>query len=170
MADELQTALEKLTNQARFIQMIVDKQLVVSNRKKIDIVTELRKNDFRPFPKVSLAKKAGENEAANDDDDDDNDANDAMDVDSKGKGKGKEEAGDYDYLLGMPIWSLTREKIEKLRTQADDRERELLILLEKTPKSMWNADLDEFVAEWNVGCSSPCAGIMINNSFCRRTA
>jgi len=27
---------------------------------------------------------------------------------------------DYDYLLGMPIWSLTKEKIAKLNEQAAD--------------------------------------------------
>jgi hypothetical protein len=50
---------EKLTNQARFVKMIVDKQLSVSNRKKADIVAELRKKEFRPFPKVSKAKDQG---------------------------------------------------------------------------------------------------------------
>ena len=75
--------------------MIVNKELVVSNRKKADIVVELRQKNFRPFPKVAKAKTAGENEDAEEDE--------------------PEEASgtstDYDYLLGMPIWSLTREKV-----------------------------------------------------------
>ena len=73
----------------------MDKELVVSNRKKADIVSELRKKKFRPFPKVSKAKAAGETEVAADDDDD--------------EGGGADT--DYDYLLGMPIWSLTKEKV-----------------------------------------------------------
>ncbi len=40
--------------------MIVKKELNVANRKKADIVAELRKKEFRPFPKVSKAKAAGE--------------------------------------------------------------------------------------------------------------
>jgi len=60
IAAELETEFSRLTNQARFVQMIVNKELVVSNRKKTDIVAELRKLDFRPFAKVSKAKKAGE--------------------------------------------------------------------------------------------------------------
>lgn len=28
---------------------------------------------------------------------------------------------------------------------------ELLALLEKTPKDLWNSDLDKFVEEWEVG-------------------
>ena len=135
MANELQNAFEKLTNQARFIQLIVDKQLVVSNRKKADIVVDLRKHKFRPFPKVSNAKRAGEIEDAAEDDEQDNEVG---------------GDADYDYLLGMAIWSLTKEKIEKLRVQASDKEKELLVLLERTPKDMWNSDLDQFIKAWEV--------------------
>ena len=151
MANELQTASEKLTNQARFIQMIVDKQLVVSKRKKADIVIDLRKHGFRPFPKVAVAKEAGESQDAQEDEDEDNDGNDMNVASGKGKGGSKAETtGDYDYLLGMAISSLTKEKIEKLKVMADDKEKELLRLLDKTPKSMWTADLDEFMRAWEV--------------------
>jgi len=85
--------LEKFTNQGRFVKMIVDKQLSVSNRKKADIVAELRKKEFRPFPKVSKAKESGEIEDVIDEEED----------------QGSD--ADYDYLLGMAIWSLTKEKV-----------------------------------------------------------
>lgn len=55
LANELQTQLDRLNNQARFIKMIIDKELIVNNRKKADIVAELRKKQFRPFPKVAKA-------------------------------------------------------------------------------------------------------------------
>ena len=95
LANELQLQFEKLSNQARFVQMIVNKELVVSNRKKADIVVELRQKNFRPFPKVAKAKAAGENEDAEEDEPE----------------EASGTATDYDYLLGMPIWSLTREKV-----------------------------------------------------------
>lgn len=97
--------------------MIVDKELIVANRKKRDIVAQLRKLEFRPFPKISKAKAAGENEEVLDPDADE-----------------PEEVGtdaDYDYLLGMAIWSLTEEKVswtrgnKELRTDSSvDRETE----------------------------------------------
>lgn len=77
--------------------MIISKELVVSNRKKADLVTELRKREFVPFPKAAKAKEAGENEEA------------LEDEGSAGT------AGDYDYLLGMPIWTLTQEKVRSTR-------------------------------------------------------
>lgn len=79
--------------------MIIEKELVVSNRKKADIMTDLRKHKFRAFPKVTKAKAAGETEDVVNPDEDEEAAEDVP------------GATDYDYLLGMPIWSLTREKV-----------------------------------------------------------
>ncbi|OSX67990.1 hypothetical protein POSPLADRAFT_1072653 [Postia placenta MAD-698-R-SB12] len=148
MANELSTELDRLTNQARFVQMIVDKELVVSNRKKADIVAELRKKDFRPFPKPSKAKEAGETAEVVEVEDDDEE--------EEGVASGRTAGGalgDYDYLLGMAIWSLTKEKIEKLCQQAKDKEFELLALLELTPIMIWQKDLDRFLEEWRYTCS-----------------
>lgn len=133
--------------------MIVDKELVVSNRKKADIVAELRKNNFRPFPKISAAKKQGETADALEDEDEAEEEEDTIDVEESKGSAANALTSDYDYLLGMPIYSLTREKIEKLKGQAGDKEKELLALLEKTPKSLWNDDLDVFLKEWTVGLS-----------------
>ncbi|KAI9451533.1 DNA topoisomerase [Russula earlei] len=118
----LTSHFEKLSNQARFVKMIVSKELVVSNRKKADIVEELRQKKFRPFPKA--AEEAAATGAST----------------------------DYDYLLGMAIWSLTKEKIEKLLQLAADKEKELLALLELNPIQIWNTDLDRFLEEWEKAC------------------
>ena len=88
--------------------MIIDRELVVSNRRKADIVAELRKKDFRPFSKVAKAKAAGETEDVveeeNGDDEDDDEAGGSS-------GKAAAAITDFDYLLGMAIWSLTKEKV-----------------------------------------------------------
>ena len=98
LANELQLQFEKLSNQARFVKMIVSKELVVSNRKKADIVEELRQKKFRPFPNVAKAKAAGETEDVEENDE-------AEEAPASGT------STDYDYLLGMAIWSLTKEKV-----------------------------------------------------------
>ena len=113
LANDLQTQLDRLNNQARFVKMIVERELVVSNRRKADIVAELRKKEFRPFPKVAKAKVAGEIEPVVEEEDDNED-------EESGSGGGKSSTAglsDYDYLLGMAIWSLTKEKVcQLLRT------------------------------------------------------
>lgn len=84
--DELHKDLEKLSNQSRFIQMIIDGKLVVSKKKKAVLVEELKKLDFKPFPKVADAKKAGEMEDVQEDED---------------ESEAQVGANDYDYLLGV---------------------------------------------------------------------
>ena len=105
--NELQKHLEKLSNQARFVQMIIDGDLVISKKKKNVLVNELKENAFRPFPKVAEAVKAGEDEPAVEEEE--SDSSDTL-------------SNAYDYLLGMPIWSLTQERVERLRRQIGDKE------------------------------------------------
>ncbi|KAJ3755485.1 DNA topoisomerase II [Lentinula raphanica] len=134
LSGEMSKILDRLNSQARFIQMIVDKKLVVSARKKVDIIADLKTHKFLPFPKKAKAN------ASNDEGEGDDDA--------EAEEGGKESNSDYDYLLNMPIYSLTKEKIEKLRKQAADQEAEIMTLLQKSPKDLWNADLDKFLEGW----------------------
>lgn len=48
----------------------------------------------------------------------------------------------------MPIWSLTKERIEKLLKQIGDREDEIDTLIKLTKEDLWNNDLDAFINEW----------------------
>lgn len=86
---EMQKDLDKLTNQARFVQMIIDGKLVVSKKKKPILIAELKEKGFKAFPKVAEAVKAGETEQV---------------VEEEGS---EEEAttevasNAYDYLLGV---------------------------------------------------------------------
>merc|ERR1711871_518279 len=52
----------------------------------------------------------------------------------------------YDYLLSMPIWSLTFEKAEKLRNQLREKEEELEALRNSTVESLWEKDLNALEA------------------------
>lgn len=89
--NEMQKELTKMSNQSRFIQMIIDGKLTVSRKKKAALVAELKKLDFKPFPKVADAKNAGEQEEALEDEEEES-----------------EEVGanDYDYLLGVSFFNL----------------------------------------------------------------
>jgi len=82
---ELQKELDKLSNQSRFIRMIIDGKLTVAKKKKLALVAELKKLNFKPFPKVADAKDAGEDEDALEDEEAEADVG----------------ANDYDYLLGV---------------------------------------------------------------------
>ena len=47
----------------------------------------------------------------------------------------------YDYLLKMPIYTLTKEKIEELQKLLDEKTKELEDLQKKTPEDLWIEDL-----------------------------
>ncbi|KAJ5272937.1 DNA topoisomerase II eukaryotic-type [Penicillium angulare] len=133
---ELQRELEKLSNQARFIQMIIDGKLVISKKKKAVLINELREKGFKPFPKVSDASKMGEDEPVVEE------AEEAEDVEVS------KLSSAYDYLLGMSMWSLTQERVERLRRQVGDRETEIDALIKLSKEDIWTRDLDDFIAEW----------------------
>lgn len=49
----------------------------------------------------------------------------------------------YNYLLSMPIYNLTREKIEELKKQEKEKQTEFDLLVGKTPQKLWLDDLEE---------------------------
>lgn len=55
--------------------------------------------------------------------------------------------GDYDYLLDMPMRSLTYEKKEELLRKRDAKMQEYAILCGKTPSDLWKEDLEAFLAQ-----------------------
>jgi DNA topoisomerase-2 len=65
----MQRELDRFTNQARFVQMIIDGKLVISKKKKAVLIAELKEKGFKAFPKVVEAVKAGENEPVVEDED-----------------------------------------------------------------------------------------------------
>jgi DNA topoisomerase-2 len=83
-----------LDNKVRFIIEIIEGKLRVQNRKKVDILADLRAKGYKSFPKNEKAD-ATATETANEEDDVENDTDHG-----------------YDYLLSMSIWSLSVEKVK----------------------------------------------------------
>ena len=54
----------------------------------------------------------------------------------------------YDYLLTMPIYNLTMEKINELKQQEQDKETEYNTLDGKSPKDIWISELDTLESEY----------------------
>ena len=86
----MQKDLDKFTNQARFVQMIIDGKLVISKKKKMVLVQELKDKNFKTFPKVSDSVKEGELAPIAENDEDEEE-----DVEIG--------AAAYDYLLGVSV-------------------------------------------------------------------
>lgn len=132
MVDKLQSELITLSEKARFVKLIIDKKLSISNKKKKDLISELIANNFKKL------KANGEQQDASSLDGDDDEVEGEDD-------NGNSSGSGYNYLLSMSLWSLTREHFERLLQQRDQKEEELNVLLGKTATNLWEADLDEFM-------------------------
>lgn len=141
LLENLQLELLKLENRVRFVLGVVKGEIIVNNRKRAELLAELKLKGFTPFPKKSKSSEpvvAGTENA---------EAEEGNDTEEIGKGV---SAGDYEYLLSMPIASLTLEKVQSLCNERDKLEGDVEEMRRATPKSLWTKDLDAFIQELDV--------------------
>ncbi|KAJ3055967.1 DNA topoisomerase 2 [Rhizophlyctis rosea] len=122
----------KCDNKVRFVTEIIKGQLTVQNKKRNLLLQELKDRGYDTFYK-------GKTERA-----------DAGGDDAEGEAEEEQVGGNgYDYLLSMPIWNLTMEKVQKLQKEQAERAQEVEILSRRTIDDLWRTDLDEFLALWD---------------------
>ncbi|CAM6116025.1 unnamed protein product [Calypogeia fissa] len=136
----LELDLLKLDNKVRFILGVVKGEIIVSNRKRVELLNELKAKKFTPFPKnskkdeppVAGAELSEENEASPEQEEPTNDT---------------VRTGDYEYLLALAIGTLTFEKVEQLLQQKANLENDVEELRRASPKDLWARDLDAFLVQ-----------------------
>ena len=99
--DKLQHELKVLGNRGKFIKNILDGKIIVNNKSKDEIVTQIES--------IGLEQ-----------------------IDNS-----------YDYLLRMPIYSLTKEMFEKLKEDFSSKKEEIEKLKLVDPKDMYLSDLSD---------------------------
>lgn len=148
ITDQLQTQLIKLSEQARFIKMIIDKQISISNKPRKVLFKILEDHKFEKFNKQNKIIKVQVKDEIDEIAPPLDPEEEKEDI-VEGEHVPENVFSYYDYLLGMALWSLTRERYEKLLKQKRGLETELNILLGKSAKDLWIADLDKFLIEWD---------------------
>ncbi|XP_041374338.1 DNA topoisomerase 2-alpha-like isoform X2 [Gigantopelta aegis] len=123
----------KLDNIARFILEKIEGTIVIENKTKKDIIQMLVRKGYDSDP-VKAWKDSQDKEKNMDDDDEADDAES-----STGGGP------DFNYILSMPLWNLTKERKDELCKQRDAKARELQILRGKTYCDLWKEDLERFL-------------------------
>ncbi|CAL5226164.1 g8989 [Coccomyxa viridis] len=123
--------MQLLSNERRFILAVVAGELIISNRKKADIEAQLQRDDYDLMPANKKAVVVP-----------------SLDETPE---QGAEEAivehkVNYDYLLSMPISSLTLEKVRAKQEEWDRQAAEVARLHATTPDQLYHADLDAFEA------------------------
>eukprot|EP00899_Mesostigma_viride_P024673 jgi/Mesvir1/5390/Mv15465-RA.1 len=137
----IEANLVRLNNKARFVLMVVKGELVISNRKKADLLADLAARGFAPLTgpaKAGASKAAASPEETTEEDSEEGEEGAAGPVTAVAAKKG----GGYDYLLSMPLWSLTLEKVQELCRERDELEKELVALQATVPSTLWEQDLN----------------------------
>ncbi|XP_006296839.2 DNA topoisomerase 2, partial [Capsella rubella] len=142
MLKNMELELLKLENKVKFILGVLSGEIIVNNRKKADLVEELRQRGFTPFPKKIMpveAAVAGAIDAAEESEESSVDPVDSADAYIPGS--------EYDYLLAMAIGSLTIEKVQELCEDRDKMLEAVEDLRKTTPRALWLRDLDSLDKE-----------------------
>uniref|UniRef100_A0A7N6FHY3 DNA topoisomerase 2 n=1 Tax=Anabas testudineus TaxID=64144 RepID=A0A7N6FHY3_ANATE len=125
----------KLTNQARFILEKIQGTLVIENKAKKELIRMLQQMGYDSDPVKAWKEAQEKNEEEMDEEEE------------EGTEKGDTSGPDYNYLLSMPMWFLTKEKKEELCKQRDAKLTELNTLKKKSPADLWREDLAAFTEE-----------------------
>jgi len=136
MVKTLELEFRILDNKVRFVLAVVEGKMKVNNRKKKQIVTDLKKLGFETFYTTGASKTLKPHEEDAD-----------MEVEGEEDGEAlssklEKLAQGYNYLMSMKLWSLTLEKVEKLRSEQQQKLEELEELKGTPVRQLWVNDLD----------------------------
>ncbi|WOK99050.1 DNA topoisomerase 2-like [Canna indica] len=145
LLDNLELDLLKLDNKVRFILGVVRGEIIVNNRKRADLFLELQQKGFTPMPK----KKGIDAAVAGATEEEEEEQEEEIPVVAKVGIK----ASDYEYLLSMPIGSLTLEKVQELCGEKEGLERDVEELRRTSPRTLWWKELDALEEELDVSIS-----------------
>eukprot|EP00747_Dinoflagellata_sp_TGD_P131240 gnl/TRDRNA2_/TRDRNA2_174938_c5_seq12.p1 gnl/TRDRNA2_/TRDRNA2_174938_c5~~gnl/TRDRNA2_/TRDRNA2_174938_c5_seq12.p1 ORF type:complete len:1368 (-),score=440.69 gnl/TRDRNA2_/TRDRNA2_174938_c5_seq12:62-4108(-) len=133
---------ELIDAKVKFILMVIKGELVVSKRKREDLVAELKKHGFKTLEQINSVGKA---EAV---------AEEAAPTTAAKAGASSDKALEsktgYNYLLGMPLWSLTYERVEQLKKEMKDKTAELTTLQGTSIEDLWEKDLQAVMEELDI--------------------
>ncbi|ORM40063.1 DNA topoisomerase 2 [Babesia sp. Xinjiang] len=140
----LKLILKRISNQVRFIHMVVNEELVLFNKKKAVLVAELRELNFDPHSEIMKTNEGYgtdipviPNEPI------------SPTVSTKKPSTLDAQISDYNYLLNMPLWSLTLEQVQKLNEEHLQKQMQLQTLIDTTATDMWMEDLDRLESAIN---------------------
>ena len=141
---KLKKELEILRNKVRFIKGVVAGNIKISGVKRKVIVRTLKSMGFATMSELNQIQ---------------NDEQRTTVVQNEGEGEEQEQQQqeeekvdegevapkEYDYLLTMPLWSLSDEKVEELTTQMNNKKHDHDTLAATHIHTLWDRDLDAFL-------------------------
>lgn len=115
------TDLDVISAKTKFVLAIINGDIIVNNQSKAKIIEQLRKDNYPIMYNKSLITDLTKEEASQ---------------------------GNYDYLISMPIYNLTKDKIEELKKEKGEVEAKYKKLFDATPSELWLNDIGVFETEY----------------------
>ena len=135
--------LKRMSNKVRFILAVVDGEMTIGRKKKSVLIEELEAAGYDKMPKTAKAAAAADAGPAE---------SGLSDISEEGA-PAPADGASYDYLLSMPLWNLTQEKVDELVEEQRVKTAEVEELHGTTDKqlcicdSTFDAAMDVFDAE-----------------------
>nr|XP_040043896.1 DNA topoisomerase 2-beta isoform X1 [Gasterosteus aculeatus aculeatus] len=128
----------KLSNQARFVLEKIEGKISIENKTKRELIRMLVQKGFESDPVIAWSKS--QEKAQEEDYRDGNESDGSVD-------SGSSSGPNFNYILNMPLWCLSKEKVDDLLKQRDHKRAELNDLQKKQPEDLWKEDLAVFIEE-----------------------
>jgi DNA topoisomerase-2 len=138
MLAQLRSLCEKLKNMVRFLRAVISGTLIIHQKKKVALLRELRDQGFKPYPPDQTRAVAKASIVAEVENVETTEFEEPSETESP---EVAQSSRDYEYLLGMKLWSLTAERVAALEAQVRNVEQEIRTLEGKSPKDIWSEDL-----------------------------
>lgn len=135
--------LQALENKVRFIKCVIEEEIQIKRVRRRTIVDQLQEMKF--LTKSQLDAILAEPRRAIVVQDQPNSQSDPEEEDGEDEADpGVLRISEYDYLLGMPLWSLSEEKVAELNRAASDKKDEHKDLEAIHIHTLWERDLEAF--------------------------
>jgi DNA topoisomerase-2 len=125
LVSKLEREIEIIQNKVKFVLAVIGGDVKFQNKRASDLVKDLKAMGIKSMHEIESEFKilgtVGEEE-------------------SNATGEG------FDYLLGMSLWSLTKEKVDALTEELAQKRDDLMTLKKTSPEQMWDTDLMELLA------------------------
>lgn len=137
MIAKLTRECEILANKVRFILAVVENELIINKKQKMILVKELQAKKFATKKQLDMIFTEPVISS------DENTKEQEQEQETDSEPSATVSSREYDYLLSMPLWSLTYEKVEALKKEHKEKSEELERLHRITIYDMWNKDLND---------------------------
>ena len=146
---------EILVNKVKFIQAVIAEELKINRVKRKVLIKSLVEFGLKPMSQlndimaafaaigptahvkpIKAAADAGGDEPSGD-----------LPAIEEEVEEGEVHPREFEYLLGMPMWSVTEERVEQLIRLMNEKQQEHAALQQKHEHDLWREDLDAFAAE-----------------------